>query len=90
MRLFGYVLIVIVLKLSLQRRWAYQLHTQYGDRYSYGFIFRKIGRSRYGRLVLQPNEGLDPAFLGDLKQAQHRSSVWDLSLGAIWLVISFT
>jgi hypothetical protein len=86
----GYMLVVIVLKLALQRRWARQLYRQHDARYSYGFIFRKIGRSHYGRFVRQHKEGLDPAFLGDLQDVQHRSFVWNLALAAIWSAVFFT
>ena len=88
--LVGYVLIVVVLKTGLQIHWTQQLHARYGTLYRYGFIFRKIGRSHYGRFALQFKEGLDPAFLSDLKRVQHRSFVWDLALGALWAAIFFS
>jgi hypothetical protein len=77
---FLWFLLVCGLKVALQVRWARTLHARHRAVHPYGFIFRKVGRSPFGRFVIRPDESLDPAFRKDLEVVQSRSALWDTAI----------
>jgi hypothetical protein len=77
---FLWFMFVCILKVALQVRWARALHARHRAAHPYGFVFRKIGRSPFGRFRIQPNEPLDPAFRRDLEAVQGRSALWDTAI----------
>src|SRR5262249_48033371 len=82
-------IILFVVGIPLRLLWTRQLHRRHGNRYSFWFIFRKLGRSPFGRWVLQPHEMLDPAFRNDLEQAQRRVFLWGAAMLAICFLVIF-
>ncbi len=66
-----------------------QLHKRHGDKYSFWFINGKLGRSPFGRFVLQPGEQLDPEFRKDLEQMQRRVSLCGIAMLAVCFLVIF-
>jgi hypothetical protein len=88
-------IVAIVVGVPLQFLWTRELHRRHGDRYSFSFIRRKLGRSPFGRFVLQPGEELDPAFRRDLERMQRRVSLCNVAMLAacflailVWVLLS--
>src|SRR5262249_55437127 len=90
-RELGLILAIILIVGIMPPRlyWSSQLHRRHGSRYSLWFIFRRMGRSPYGRWFLQQHEQLDPAFRNDLEEMQRRASRWGSVVGVLCLLLIF-
>jgi hypothetical protein len=64
-----------------------QLHRRHGDKYSFWFVNGKLGRSPFGRFVLQPGEQLDPEFRNDLERMQRRVSLCSVVMLAVCFLV---
>lgn len=77
---FFWFMVICVVKVALQVRWARDLHARHRATYPYDVIFRKVGRSPLGRFVIRPDDALEPSFRRDLEEIQRRSTLWDTGL----------